>query len=164
MSYSEILCEKSLKLIFKTDIKILKNYRPDWLKNPKTGRNLEMDFYLPHINVAFEIQGNHHYDNNNQIDNDLTKEKILKNCGITLIKLSIFQISPNLIRRKIINYTNLPHTYTLLKKYDRSWNDLQEIKDYKEKILIKYGKSKCVVSPHINERLQLKEIYKNLGS
>ena len=42
-----------------------------------------MDFYLPHINVAFEIQGNHHYDDNNQIDNDLIKEKILKRRGVT---------------------------------------------------------------------------------
>lgn len=158
MSYSEKLCEKSLRMIFYKDIKIFKNYRPEWLKNPKTGRNLEIDFYLPHIKVAFEIQGPHHYDDFNQIENDYIKEKLLEKNKITLIKLSIFQISPSLIRKKIINYTNLHHTYTLLKKHDNNWTKSQEIKDYKEKILNKYGKSKCSVSPYINEDKRLRKL------
>ncbi len=33
------------------------NSRPDWLRNPKTGRRLELDIFYPHINVAVEVQG-----------------------------------------------------------------------------------------------------------
>lgn len=68
MSYCEELCEKSLRLIFEDGIDIFRNYRPDWLKNPTSGKNLELDFYLPHIPIAIEIQGQHHYDNAEQIE------------------------------------------------------------------------------------------------
>jgi len=33
------------------------NYRPDWLKNPKTGRNLEIDIWIPSLKVGIEYDG-----------------------------------------------------------------------------------------------------------
>ena len=61
MSYAEDLFEKSLQLVIGDHYEYLKNYRPDWLRND-TGRNLEYDFYIPELKMAFEIQGQHHYE------------------------------------------------------------------------------------------------------
>jgi len=35
--------------------------RPDWLKNPKTGRNLELDCYNSKLQIALEYNGEQHY-------------------------------------------------------------------------------------------------------
>lgn len=35
--------------------------RPDFLKNPKTGRNLELDLYNDELKLAFEYNGEQHY-------------------------------------------------------------------------------------------------------
>jgi hypothetical protein len=161
MSYSEKLCEKSLRLIFEKEVKIYKNYRPDWLKNIKTGKNLELDFYLPQFQVAIEIQGPHHYDNFDQVEKDKIKESILNLNGIKIIKLSIFQISPTILRRKILNYTNFSWDPLLIKKYDKNWNSLPEIKRYKQKILEIYGRSKCTKSPYVNEDKEKRDFYYN---
>lgn len=161
MSYAEILCEKSLRLIFENSAEIYKNYRPDWLKNPKTGKNLELDFYLPHIRVALEIQGPHHYNDLDQIYRDKIKEEILILNKITLIKLSIFQISPTLIRRKILNYKGGYNSITLLKEHDKKWESLPEIKKYMHDIIEQYGQCDCIVSPYINEVKEKRNIYLN---
>ena len=36
--------------------------RPKWLRNPKTGYPLELDFYIPELKIAFEVQGRQHYE------------------------------------------------------------------------------------------------------
>ena len=36
------------------------NSRPDWLKYPPTGRNLELDIFLPARSVAIEVDGAQH--------------------------------------------------------------------------------------------------------
>tara|TARA_R110002167_G_scaffold339591_1_gene547441 strand:- start:49 stop:1068 length:1020 start_codon:yes stop_codon:yes gene_type:complete len=37
------------------------NIRPEWLRNPETGRALELDCYNEELAIAFELQGRHHY-------------------------------------------------------------------------------------------------------
>lgn len=152
MSYAEDICEKSLKMIFENGVVIHRNYRPDWLKNPMTDKNLELDFYIPHIKTAIEIQGQHHYDDFYQIKKDIIKKDLLFDENITLVKLSIFQINPSILWRKIGNYTHLPRFVTLLKEFDRNWTKIEEIKEYKRKILENYGKSNCVFSPYKGKR------------
>jgi len=49
----------NLRLLLQA-IAVEENYRPDWLKNPKTKRNLELDFYLPDLQMAIEVQGQQH--------------------------------------------------------------------------------------------------------
>ncbi len=45
-----------------------KEVRPDWLKNPKTGRNLELDCYCEKLKLNFEGHGIQHlqFDKNNK--------------------------------------------------------------------------------------------------
>jgi len=42
-------------------VKSVEDYRPDFLKNPKTGKNLEIDFYIPILKIGFEYQGGVHF-------------------------------------------------------------------------------------------------------
>ncbi len=40
---------------------LIENAHPDWLVNPVTGRRLELDLYLPEVNIAIEVQGQQHF-------------------------------------------------------------------------------------------------------
>lgn len=139
-------------MIFENGVVIHRNYRPDWLKNPTTRKNLELDFYIPHIKVGIEIQGQHHYDDSSQINRDKVKKDLVFDENITLVKLSIFQIGPAILWRKIGNYTHLPRFVTRLKVFDRGWTIVEEVKEYKRKILQLYGKSDCIISPYKGKR------------
>lgn len=44
-----------------TGVKIERNIRPEWLKNDKSGKNQELDIYIPSLNIAVEYQGRHHF-------------------------------------------------------------------------------------------------------
>ncbi len=56
-SKPEEICCKTLSTIYG---KQFKSHYPDWLKNPKTKRNLELDCHHPSINVAVEYDGVQH--------------------------------------------------------------------------------------------------------
>jgi hypothetical protein len=73
--------------------------RPDFLRNPKTGKNLELDMYCPLLNLAFEYQGIQHRkftkmfhksmkDFYDQIDRDQYKKYQCQKLGIKLICIS----------------------------------------------------------------------------
>lgn len=72
--------------------------RPDFLKNPKTGRNLELDCYCPDLNLAVEYQGEQHYrypnpyhhsaeDFYGQLERDRIKQELCTRHGVTLIQV-----------------------------------------------------------------------------
>lgn len=150
MSYSENLCEKALKLILTDGIHVFRNYRPDWLKNPETGRNLEIDFYIPKLQIAIEIQGEHHYDNPKQIDRDLIKKKILESFNVYLMAISITQISPARLYKSIKKHCFMNDKTLYLKNFNRDWNDLLEYKEYKISMNNQYKGSKCLKSPEFH--------------
>lgn len=58
---SELIYKHVIEKIFnKPFLKI----RPEFLKNPKTNYNLEIDMYNEELNVGLEHQGRHHYEDN----------------------------------------------------------------------------------------------------
>lgn len=57
-SKGEKICKAVLERFFN---KPFYKVRPDWLKNGKTGRNLELDLYNPELALAVEVQGEAHY-------------------------------------------------------------------------------------------------------
>lgn len=70
--------------------------RPSWLKNPKTGRNLELDLYNEQLKLAVEVQGRQHYvytpyyhksyqDFKDQQERDRLKNELCRKRGIRLI-------------------------------------------------------------------------------
>lgn len=88
--------------------------RPSFLKNPKTGRNLELDGYNDRLKVAFEYNGRQHYefpntfhktkeDFDKQVKRDIFKERKCKEHGINLISIPYYIEDDQLydfIRRK----------------------------------------------------------------
>lgn len=48
--------------------------RPDWLKNPSTGRNLELDGYCLELGIAFEYQGRQHSSNDTEFGGDYEQQ------------------------------------------------------------------------------------------
>lgn len=76
------------------------NMRLDILKNPKTGRNLELDGYCEELKLAFEYDGRTHYepwDANKPEelaktqDRDKLKNKLCKQNNITLIRIPYWE-------------------------------------------------------------------------
>lgn len=124
--------------------KLFPTVRPDWLKNPETNKNLELDGYCEELRLAFEYQGNQHYHNNTQfageldkqVKRDELKEKLCKEHGIQLLfikqsrsydkdkffKHVVFQLKKQgvYIQSKLedINFSEINDTNTAIKKFN----------------------------------------------
>lgn len=145
MSVAENFLEKSLKLILGEKIEVLVNHRPAWLINPKTGNPLEYDFYIPSIKLAFEVQGQHHYNNFYQKYKDEIKKRLSDKQQIKLMTLNLVDLSPGKIKRLIKKYLTenyisfkLPYVST-----DLELKLTKEFVSYKKTILDVYGRNEC---------------------
>ena len=89
----EEICRRTLE---KISGKIFSPIRPQWLKNPKTGRAMELDCFNPQLRIALEFNGPQHYNYpnpfhkrkeefDNQRDRDKAKRKICKDKKVDLI-------------------------------------------------------------------------------
>ena len=67
------------------------NFRPDWLKNPNTNRNLELDRYYPNLKIGFEYNGLQHRKkiNAEQWERDKIKKTLCGKEGV--IKLVVYK-------------------------------------------------------------------------
>ena len=57
-SKGETICRQVMEQIYQRPFP---SCRPNFLRNPETGHNLELDGYNKHLNIAFEYNGAQHY-------------------------------------------------------------------------------------------------------
>lgn len=93
-SRGEQMCKSFVEFYFQRSFT---KTRPDFLKNPVTGDNLELDIYNPELKLAIEYNGAQHYHYNsfmhknsrdkfqNQQYRDLIKKDLCGKEGITLV-------------------------------------------------------------------------------
>lgn len=90
---NERRCRDILKKIYGVDFPTV---RPNWLKNPATGRNLELDCYNHQLKISCEYDGAQHRkamrgqtqkDLRYQMLRDQFKTNMCKKLGITLIRV-----------------------------------------------------------------------------
>jgi len=67
-------------------VKVIENYRPNWLRNPKTGRNLEIDLYLPKFKIGIEYQGAQHFKHVYNMDRNIDYTRYKDTLKIELAK------------------------------------------------------------------------------
>lgn len=113
ISKGEFICKEMLE---KTFNKPFTSIRPIFLKNPKTGKNLEIDCYNEELKLAIEYNGQQHYRVTNrfhkseqdfisQVDRDDFKKKKLKEMGITLISVPYtvpYDLIPSYLLKKLL--------------------------------------------------------------
>ena len=106
-SKGEMISRLALESIYKTKFP---KARPDFLKNPETNYNLELDGYCEDLQIAFEYQGIQHYTYPNryhkseeefrhQVKKDKFKLEICDKSGIYLITIPY-----NVPHNQIYNY------------------------------------------------------------
>lgn len=130
-SKGERICCETMEKIYGVPFKKI---RPHWLKNPETGRNLELDCYNEDLQLAVEYNGKQHYEYNerngkstsfhkgekdfiNQVRRDNYKAELCARNGIYLI------IVPHTIAHEdIFDYilSKLPETVQNRVKSDTS--------------------------------------------
>lgn len=75
---------------------VQRNVRPNWLRNPETGRTLELDMFCPDLRLACEYNGSQHYheselhragsdDFRRQQRRDRLKQRLCERHGVRLI-------------------------------------------------------------------------------
>lgn len=80
----EKLCREALEDLL--NIRFHK-VRPDWLRNPETGRPLELDGFNPCAGIAFEFDGDGHDVDERQKRKDSVKDQICAEIGVVLIRI-----------------------------------------------------------------------------
>lgn len=105
-SYGETLlnCYLDLYITF-TTLKMEKEIgmNPLFLVNPLTGNNLELDVLFEDYKLAFEFQGEHHYNDLNVSTKDSLKLSICKETNRILIPVNIIQLNSNKLGILILN-------------------------------------------------------------
>lgn len=92
-SKGEMRCKNTIEKIYGAEFR---NQRPNFLKNPKTDRNLELDCYNEDLKIAIEYNGEQHYkwpnffhkniqEFHDQIEKDELKKKLCEKEGVHLI-------------------------------------------------------------------------------
>jgi YesN/AraC family two-component response regulator len=86
-----------LHLLF-SHFHVIENYRPNWLKNAASGKNLEIDFYFPDVHIGIEVQGEQHgryvpffHGNEDgfrgQVERDNLKKQLCRDNGVYLFEV-----------------------------------------------------------------------------
>ena len=108
-SKGELLCKQAIEDIYGVPFYCV---RPDFLKNPETGRNLELDLYNDDLKIAVERHGSQHYLYPNTFHK--TKEEFLSQVRRDQFKVAT--CDENGIYLITVPY-NVPNDYEKIKAY-----------------------------------------------
>lgn len=100
-SYTEDLVDDALRIVLTRRTYYCRNIRPDFMRNPETGRNLELDFWVPDLAMAFEVQGPHHYEDPHQQRLDVLKIELTTKRGVQLVALRLDEIKVGPLHRRL---------------------------------------------------------------
>lgn len=113
--------------------KVYEQYRPQWLKR------LELDIYIPKLGLAFEYQGEQHYEMLNDTEflkrflYDIQKSLICKKRGILLVKITASALSLGSIVRSVLNGLNDFYDKT---EFDSNFNRIKRKHPHYDKRII----------------------------
>ena len=122
----ELACETFEEYL---NYKVYNNIRPDFLKNPETGRNLEFDIYDPITKIAIEYNGIQHYYYGTlhtslhafekQKHRDIIKQELAYKNNIHLIHIPYYIDTCKFKNNKYIKIPNITREYrkTKIKEY-----------------------------------------------
>ena len=110
ISKGEKACKRFIQKHFR---KSFTKIRPDFLKDPKTKRNLEIDLYNDSLKLGIEYNGIQHYeytprfhkgyiDFRKQQERDILKKRLCKENGVILIVVPYYT---SCISNHILRYT-----------------------------------------------------------
>lgn len=161
LSIGETLFKEILDYFYVT--KYIDNYRPDWLKNPSTKKNLEIDRYYPEFKLGFEFNGLHHKVVKQQIYRDKLKKKLCIKRGVILKVVNIqhfrnyevlclaLDLEPEIFPDHLKDVIRFYRSYILSK--EAKWT-----KELKKKKFQKKGYKKDMVNLKRYNDMQEKEI------
>ncbi len=86
LSRQEALVREGISYLLPGE-EVVYNHRPDWLKNEATGRNLELDLYIPGRKLAIEVNSPFHETVLGK-DRDAFKREKCREQGITLHQIA----------------------------------------------------------------------------
>lgn len=81
----EYLAREYLKWYFPNE-EVIYNWRPDFLKNPETGKNFEIDIYYPFLRFGIEVNSIYHETRQNR-ERDKFKIKKCRQNNIRLLQV-----------------------------------------------------------------------------
>lgn len=166
-SYGEKLLGELLKLVFANRFRIIVNSRPQFLYG------LELDFYIPELKIAFELQGEQHYDlvddfySTNekfvkQVLNDIQKDLLCIKNGVLLVKLTPLETTPKLFKRRIRDSL---FSFYNGHSYSREHKKVVEMMTYRRGKLKdgKYKERKRAINDYFNKRNEYLSSLREMG-
>lgn len=113
---------KSILDIILPQQKYLDNYRPNWLMNPQTGHNLELDRFYPDLNIAFEFNSFTHKKKNDEAQwkRDRIKKNLCAKNKISLLIVKPSELSILKIREKLQDLKNMKESWADGKSWSKS--------------------------------------------
>ena len=145
------------------NVNIYRNYRPNWLKNERTGHNLELDFYIAKpIMIGIEYQGYQHFKETNyknldyqQYKDNLKQILARKNKNIDIMELfeDEYQEMKKMEIKEAGNYLLKLARKRLRKRYLSNFKKeytKQKRKEYKESLFLESYLHECDMNFYYN--------------